>query len=112
MKELKLFKKLVVTLLVAGLSGPAIVLAGLHSNFESDEVKVSFTNLNLDSEEDLLVLYRRLQTASKEICGIKSSTSILARSSLRGGSLRCYEKTLTRSVGKVGNQDLTRIHAE
>ena len=112
MKDSKLSKTLVITLLLSCLSGPAVVLAGAQSNFENNEVRVSFVDLNLESEEGVQTAYLRLQRASKQICGISSSTAILARSSLRSAGQRCYRRTLTRSVGKADNQNLARIHAQ
>ena len=111
MKESKLFKSLVATFVVIVLGGPAVVLAGTHPYFESAQARVSYADLNLESEEGVRVLYQRLQHASKEVCGITSPNSILARSSLRRATQRCYQLTLSNAVDKFDNEDLTRIHA-
>jgi UrcA family protein len=111
MKASKLLKKLVTTLAVAGLITPAVVVAETYPDSENVRVRVSFADLNLESAEGVRVLYQRLKLASKEICGITSSNSILARSSLQGASKRCYRQTLSRSVKKTKNADLARLHA-
>ncbi len=112
MKESKLFKKFVVTFLVTVLGGPAVVLAGAHPFYEIEGPKasVSYADLNLESEEGVRVLYRRLQHLTKEICSPKSlkiTRSPFVHYQVRG----CYRHTLSDVVDKVNNEDLTRIHA-
>ncbi len=111
MKESKLFKSLVATFVVIVLSGPAVVLAaGTISYFDDGKAAVSYVDLNLENEEGVRVLYRRLQHASKEVCSVaapKLGGSILNNSSRQ----QCYRETLSNAVDKFDNEDLTRIHA-
>ena len=85
MKESKLFKSLVATFVVIVLSGPAVVqAAGTISYFEVGKASVSYADLNLENEEGVRVLYRRLKRASKEACGggsLRHSRSIIMKSS-------------------------------
>ncbi len=110
MKESKLFKSLVATFVVIVLSGPAVVLAGTSSYIEEAKATVSYGDLDLDKTEGVRVLYRRLQRASKEVCGV---TPLLIAGSI--GRLQkleqCYRETLSNAVDKFDNEDLTRIHA-
>ena len=112
MKESKLFKSLVATFVVIVLGGPAVVLAGTPKYFEV-KTTVSYTDLNLENEEGVRVLYQRLKRASKEVCGAKSLNiaGSLPVSLQRGTPKRCYRETLSNAVGKIDNADLTRIHA-
>ncbi len=112
MKESKLFKSLVATFVVIVLSGPAVVqaAAGQIRDFDDDKVAVSYADLNLENEESVRVLYRRLKRASKEACGggsLRHSRSIIMKSS----RLQCYRETLSNAVDNIDNEDLTRIHA-
>ena len=111
MKESKLFKSLVATFVVIVLSGPAVVqAAGTISYFDDGKAAVSYADLNLENEESVRVLYRRLKRASKEACGggsLRHSRSIIMKSS----RLQCYRETLSNAVDKFDNEDLTRIHA-
>ena len=110
MKESKLFKSLVATFVVIVLGGPAVVLADTTSYFEVGKASVSYADLNLESEEGVRVLYRRLKRASKEACGggsLRHSRSIIMKSS----RLQCYRETLSNAVDNIDNEDLTRIHA-
>ena len=110
MKESKLFKKLVATFVVIVLGGPAVLLAGEPSYIEDAKATVSYADLNLENEEGVRVLYRRLKRASKEVCGggsLRHSRSIIMKSS----RVQCYRETLSNAVDKFDNEDLTRIHA-
>ena len=110
MKESKLFKKFVVTFVVTVLGGPAVVLANPISYIEVGKASVSYADLNLESEEGVRVLYRRLQYASKVVCSSKSlkiTLSPFVNYQVRG----CYRHTLSDAVDKVDNEALTHIHA-
>ncbi len=114
MKESKLFKSLVATFVVVVLGGPAVVLASTSSHLETNKATVSYADLNLENEEGVRVLYQRLQHASNEVCGVASlkiPESNLARSSRRRAIRQCYRQTLSNTVDKFDNEDLTRIHA-
>jgi len=110
MKESKLFKSLVATFVVIGLSGPAVALASTSSHLETHKATVSYVDLNLENEEGVRVLYRRLQRASKEVCGVASLKS-LEYLHLRSKTKQCYREALSNAVDKIDNEDLTRIHA-
>jgi len=110
MKESKLFKSLVATIVVIVLSGPAVVLAGTPSYIEDAKATVSYADLNLENEEGVRVLYQRLKRASKGACGggsLRHGGSIIMKSS----RLQCYRETLSNAVDRFENEDLTRIHA-
>ncbi len=110
MKESKLFKSLVATFVVIVLSGPAVVLADTPSYIEDAKATVSYVDLNLENEQGVRVLYRRLQRASKEVCGVTSLRIAGSLSDLRKPQ-QCYRETLSNAVNDIDNDDLTRIHA-
>jgi len=109
MKESKLFKKFVVTFVVTVLGCPSVVLASSYrfNEIESPKASVSYADLNLESEEGVRVLYRRLQHATKEVCSPKITLSPFANYQASS----CYRHTLSDAVDKVNNEGLTRIHA-
>ncbi len=116
MKESKLFKSLVATFVVIVLGGPAVVLADTISYIEVGKASVSYADLNLESEESVRVLYRRLKRASKELCSDappKIAGSIPKIYQLSSGLeiRQCYREALSNAVDKIDNEDLTRIHA-
>ncbi len=116
MKESKLFKSLVATFVVIVLSGPAVVLADTISYFEVDKASVSYADLDLESEESVRVLYRRLKRASKELCSdappqVAGSLPIIYQLSNGVEIQQCYREALSNAVDKIDNEDLTRIHA-
>ena len=106
MKESKLFKSLMATFVVIVLGGPAAVLADTPSYKEDAKATVSYADLNLEREEGVRELYRRLQYASRKVCRDTSP--------MIGGSIVwrvCYRRTLSHAVDKFDNEDLARIHA-
>ncbi len=110
MKESKLFKSLVATFVVFVLGGPAVVLAGPAGYIEDvTKATVSYADLNLENEESVQVLYRRLQYASKEVCGVRWLK--IAGSIGRRQFQQCYRETLSNAIDKFDNEDLTRVHA-
>ncbi len=117
MTESKLFKSLVATFVVIVLSGPAVVqAAGTISYIEVGKASVSYADLNLESEESVRVLYRRLSRASKELCSaapphVAGSLPNVYLFSNRVENRRCYREALSNAVDKFDNEDLTRIHA-
>ncbi len=115
MKESNLFKSLVAIFVVIVLSGPVVVLADTHSNFvDGPKATVSYADLNLESEEGVRVLYRRLQHASREVCSTASpkiAESVIMQWGRRLGTRRCNRLTLSNAVDQFDNEDLTRIHA-
>ena len=117
MKELKLFKSLVATIVVIVLSGPAVVqAAGTISYIEVGKASVSYADLNLENEESVRVLYRRLKRASTELCSdappkIAGSLPIIYQLSNGVENRQCYREALSHAVDKIDNEDLTRIHA-
>ncbi len=117
MKESKLFKSLVATFVVIVLSGPAVVqAAGTISYVEAGKASVSYADLNLESEEGLQVLYRRLKLASNKLCSdtppkIAGSLPNIYLGKYGQETRQCYREALSNAVAKIDNEDLTRIHA-
>ncbi len=118
MKESKLFKSLVATFVIIVFGGPAVVLADTISYIEVGKASVSYADLNLESEESVRVLYRRLKRASKELCSdappkIAGSLSLPKIYQLSSGLeiRQCYREALSNAVDKFDSDDLTRIHA-
>ncbi len=116
MKESKLFRSLVDTFVVIVIGGPATVLADTISYFEVDKASVSYADLDLESEESVRVLYRRLKRASKELCSdappqVAGSLPIIYQLSNGVEIQQCYREALSNAVDKIDNEDLTRIHA-
>jgi UrcA family protein len=106
MKESKVIKGIIATVAVITFSLPAFASAdGLKGRAE----KVTYSDLDVDKNAGAEVLYRRLQQASKRVCGVESIKN--------AGGIRqvarqqeCYRSTLDEAVAKVNNAALTSIH--
>ncbi len=118
MKESKLFKSLVATFVVIVLSGPAVVQAADTISYIDDgKAVVSYADLNLESEQGVRVLYRRLKRASNKLCSatpphVAGSPPIVYLFGNTQETRQCYREALSNAVDKFANEDLTRIHAE
>lgn len=106
MKESKLIKGVVATVAVIAFALPAVSSA---SELKGRAEKVTYSDLNPDKETGAEILYRRLQQASKRVCGVesmKNAGGIRAVSEQRS----CYRETLDEAVAKINNVTLTKIH--
>ncbi len=111
MKESKYVRKLLIASAVLVLGIPAIASATPLINDEGEPVvRVSYADLNLENEESVRVLYRRLQRASREVCNV-TSLHVIRSVGFHRETRQCYRESLSNAVDKFDNEDLTRIHA-
>ncbi len=109
MKESKLFKSLLATIIVVALGAPTIASADAGNQLKGVSVKVSYADLNLEKQEGAKALYRRLQQASKQACdyrGLKVAGSIRRMTETQ----QCYREALTEAVAEIDNELVTEIH--
>ena len=109
MKESKLFKSLLVTIVVVALGAPAIASAGEKNELKGVSVKVSYADLNLEKKAGAQALYRRLQQASKQACdfrGLRNAGSVKRLAETR----RCYQEALSAAVEQIDYEMVTNIH--
>ena len=68
--------------------------------------KVSYGDLNLDTEAGAKVLYRRLRQAAGEVCtSIESMDAVL-----RATWSACYHNAMTSAVASVNKPAVTALH--
>ena len=110
MKESKLLKGILVALTVFALGAPAMAAAADNSNLKGVSVKVSYGDLDLEKSEGAKVLYRRLQHASRQVCGARG---LRGNRSIREAVMAqdCYENALSEAVARIDNDLLTELHS-
>ena len=109
MKESKILKGLIASIAVIVMSFPVIASATPDSGLKGKAVKVTYADLNVEKQAGAKVLYRRLQQASKEACGVRTlvnAGSVRTLSNMQ----KCYRSALTAAVEKVDSDELTKIH--
>ncbi len=109
MKESKLFKSLLATIIVVALGASTIASADERNQLKGVSVKVSYADLNLEKQEGAKALYRRLQQASKRACdyrGLKIAGSVQRMIETQ----QCYREALSAAVERVDNDLVTQIH--
>jgi UrcA family protein len=106
MKESKLIKGVIATVAVVAFSLPAITSA---EELKGRTEKVTYSDLNVEKEAGAQALYRRLQQASKRVCGVESMKNAGGIRQI-SDQQRCYRDTLDAAVAKIDNATLTQIH--
>jgi len=86
-----------------------IVSFGDSLGIERRSKNVSYGDLNINNEEGVAVLYRRLQVASAEVCSVRRAWQRKCRSCMRDAK-ECYEDALSRAVEAVGSELLLALH--
>ncbi len=109
MKESKLFKGFLAGIIIVALGAPAYVTAADKSDLNGVSVKVSYGDLNLEKYEGAKALYRRLQQASRQACGLRSFSRERSLKS-HTEELDCYGNALSEAVAEIDNDLLTQIH--
>ena len=109
MKESIVVKGLITAVAIFAISAPAAASLGTDNGLESNTVRVSYADLNLDNAVGAKILYSRLQRASKRACGVESY-KIAGSISIKADMQRCYRQALSASVQKIDNVELTKIH--
>jgi UrcA family protein len=109
MKESKIVRGVVATVAVIAFSLPAFASADDGDELKGRSEKVSYADLNIEKEAGVHTLYRRLQLASKRVCGVES---LKVTGSIRNvsDSRRCYRNSLDKAVARFDNSKLTAIH--
>jgi UrcA family protein len=106
MKESKILKGVVATVAVIAFSVPAIASA---DELKGRAEKVTYSDLDVQKDDGAQVLYRRLQQASKRVCGVES-IKVAGSVRIYAQKQECYRDTLDEAVAKVDNPALTAIH--
>jgi UrcA family protein len=107
----KTYRNVFVSLLAAaGIGLPAASYAAAPTQFGDVSVRVSYSDLDIQSKAGARVLYSRLKRASEEVCGIKPHVinGSLAET-LRART--CYREKLEASVEQIDSDALTAIHS-
>ena len=86
-----------------------IVSFGDSLGIERRSKNVSYGDLNINNEEGVAVLYRRLQIASAEVCSVRRAWKRKCTSCMRDAK-ECYEDALSKAVDAVGSDLLLALH--
>jgi UrcA family protein len=96
-------RQFVLPLMALALSGMATASSRDHFN----SVVVRYGDLDLNSAEGPARLHRRIRNAAESVCGGLESTTIGLNVRFR----QCVADTIADAVEKVGNDNLTILHA-
>ena len=108
MKESKLYKGLMATIIIVALGAPVIASADAGSELKGTAVKTSYADLNLEKQEGAKTLYRRLQQASRRACGYRGARTPSIAAKIEAE--QCYRDALSTTVEKLDSELVTQIH--
>jgi UrcA family protein len=98
------------TIILAIFVGLAVAMAApaSHSIRIGETKEVSYDDLDIDSVAGARTLYLRMSDAVRQICEPFRSMDSLYEEPFN----RCYAKTLSDAVARVGNAAVRRVHDE
>ena len=100
-----------ISLLIAvGIALPVAASAGKPGHAEDTSIKVSYEDLNINSEAGARVLYSRLKRASEKACNVEPLSEHGSIERVRAAKL-CYHEVLSGAVENIDSDALRRIHA-
>lgn len=76
------------------------------SSIQVASVVVAYGDLNLDSDQGVARLQRRLVSAANQVCGRPDPRNLRMAEAAR----ECFDAALVRAVAKVGNERLARLN--
>ena len=72
----------------------------------ASSITVDFSDLDVARGEGMEVLYQRLRSAAKTVCGSKDTRNLNDMQEWRA----CFKQALDRAVEQVDNERLTQLH--
>jgi UrcA family protein len=94
---------------MSALAIPMAAIGATPSQFEDVSVKVSFADLNIQSDAGAKVLYSRLKRASEDACDLDSYARSSGLSEYQKAR-ECYEQALEDAVASIDSDALQQIH--
>ena len=109
MKTATVTKSVLALVAAVAIGASGAVMADEADELKGRSEKIAFEDLNVEKESGAHALYRRLQHASKRVCGVEMAKKTRSAGA-RSDAYRCFRKELTAAVRKVDNELVTRIH--
>jgi UrcA family protein len=92
---------------VAAVLGTASAASAAAGNAQlSNQLVVKYDDLDLSSEHDAKILYKRLTSASMQVCSKYASRELSRRAKWEG----CIDQALTKAVVDVNVERVTALH--
>lgn len=98
------------SLVIIALGVPLACIAAAPGAVDETNVKVSYSDLNVDSREGAAALYSRLKRASRQACDYRPAHRVMSVREILEAR-QCYQESLDAAVQGVGNKALTRVHS-
>lgn len=99
------------TALVVMAAGSLMALGGNALASAADSVRVNFADLDLETTAGAKALYERIETASRNVCGIGSRIDSGTLKEQRDAK-RCFRQSMKEALQAVGHDALARLPAD
>ena len=96
-------------LALVAMAVPATAYSAAPSQFESVSIKVSYSDLDINSADGAKVLYGRLKRASQKACNL--DPYLQGGLSERSKAKACYREALDKAVASIDSESLHDIHS-
>ena len=71
-------------------------------------VRVTFAELDLSHKEGVKVLYQRIKTAARKVCGTNDNRTRLLGT--QRAAKECFNNAVDNTINKIGNSNLDALH--
>ena len=96
-------------LVMVAIAAPATAYAAAPSQFENTSVKVSYSDLDIQTEAGAKVLYARLKRASRQACGFEPYKRFGLGELSKAKA--CYREALDKAVTSIDSDSLRGMHS-
>jgi UrcA family protein len=100
------FTRATLIVLASGLAGLGVSVATAGTD-DAPAVSVSYSDLNLATEQGTLTLYKRIVSAARQVCPVNTGPN--AR--LAAQTQRCVDEAVARAVRDVQSPKLAELQA-
>ena len=101
-------QKLIAIIMATTFCGTAMAGEVVIQNHEHERVAVSFSDLNINSQAGATVLYRRIEKAARQVCGI---THGLKPIQVINNEKDCLAASIDSAVASVHSDLIENVHA-
>ena len=89
------------------LTALAFVASNAHAASQPDGIVLRFARTTLNSPEDAARLYRSIQSAAREVCGLRVGRLVMTE---YRRAQTCYQKTVEDVVNEIDQPQLTAVY--
>jgi UrcA family protein len=103
----KLITRLFGTALIVALAGKSVAASPFT---ETRSAVVKFADLNLDTPQGVIALYKRIHSAAEGVCGVPSEDRVFLQ--VASAEQKCVSESETRAIDSINNFALAAYYSK